>query len=94
VPLDGPEIDARDYADLRDEVLARIRVHTPEWTDFNSSDPGVTLLELFAFLGEALLSYLEDDRARRRRRRRRVMLLAGVSGATFALWWAWRNNNG
>ncbi len=29
--------------------------HYPEWTDFNSSDPGVTLLQLFAFLAEGLL---------------------------------------
>ena len=27
----------------------------PDWTDFNQSDPGVTLVELFAFLGESLL---------------------------------------
>jgi hypothetical protein len=27
----------------------------PKWTDFNSSDPGVTLLQLFAFLAFALL---------------------------------------
>src|SRR5262249_59262182 len=30
-------------------------VYTPEWTDHNASDPGITLIELFAFLGENLL---------------------------------------
>ena len=30
-------------------------VHTPEWTNFNSSDPGVTLVELLSFLSESLL---------------------------------------
>jgi hypothetical protein len=30
-------------------------VHIPEWLDFNRSDPGVTLIELLAFLGENLL---------------------------------------
>jgi hypothetical protein len=35
--------------------LQRIPVYNPEWTDHNPTDPGVTLLELFAFLGENLL---------------------------------------
>jgi hypothetical protein len=30
-------------------------VPAPDWTDFNRSDPGVTLLQLFAFLGLVLL---------------------------------------
>ena len=30
-------------------------MHTPEWTNFNQSDPGVTLVQLFAFLTESLL---------------------------------------
>ena len=49
-----PIIEPRSYQDLVDEALARIPVHNPEWTNFNRSDPGVTLLELFAFLIEAL----------------------------------------
>jgi hypothetical protein len=49
-----PLIDARGYQELLDEALARIPVHNPEWTNFNRSDPGVTLLELFAFVTEAL----------------------------------------
>ena len=30
-------------------------MHTPEWTNLNDSDPGITLLELFAFLTDNLL---------------------------------------
>ena len=30
-------------------------VPAPDWTDFNRSDPGVTLLQLFVFLALALL---------------------------------------
>jgi hypothetical protein len=41
---------------LQDQLLRRFAVHNPEWTDYNESDPGVTLLDLFAFLGETLLS--------------------------------------
>jgi len=55
MPLRTPVLDNRSYAQLRDELVARIPVYTPEWTDHNPSDPGITLLELFAFLGENLL---------------------------------------
>lgn len=50
-----PALDTRSYQDLVDEALARIPIHNPDWTNFNQSDPGVTLLELFAFLTESLL---------------------------------------
>lgn len=55
MPLAIPNLDDRRYQDLRDEALSRIPVYTPEWTNFNKSDPGVTLVELFAFLTENLL---------------------------------------
>lgn len=56
MPVTIPVIDDRRYQDLLDEALARIPVHTPEWTNYSSeSDPGVTLLELFSFLTENLL---------------------------------------
>ncbi len=55
MPLAPPVIDDRRYQQLVDETLARVPVHTPEWTNFNHSDPGVTLVQLFAFLTENLL---------------------------------------
>jgi hypothetical protein len=55
MPLLIPRIDDRDYRQLRQEALERIPVHNPEWTNFNESDPGVTILELFAFLADSLL---------------------------------------
>ena len=55
MPLTIPTIDDRKYQDLLDEALARIPVHNPEWTNFNKSDPGVTLIEVFAFLAENIL---------------------------------------
>lgn len=53
--LPVPILDDRSYQQLRDELVRRIPVYTPEWTDHNASDPGITLIELFAFLGENLL---------------------------------------
>src|SRR5437660_12867049 len=55
MPLPVPILDDRSYQQLRDELVRRIPAYTPEWTDFNASDPGVTLIELFSFLGENLL---------------------------------------
>ncbi|MEP6903118.1 MAG: baseplate J/gp47 family protein [Actinomycetota bacterium] len=55
MPLQIPKIDDRRYQDLLDEALSRIPVHNPEWTNFNRSDPGVTLVEVFAFMTESLL---------------------------------------
>lgn len=55
MPLRSPILDDRSYAQLRDELVARIPVYAPEWTDHHPSDPGITLVELFAFLGENLL---------------------------------------
>lgn len=53
--LIGPILDDRSFEQLRDELIKRIPVYAPEWTDHNTSDPGVALLELFAHLGESLL---------------------------------------
>jgi hypothetical protein len=60
---------------LLDDALARIPIHNPEWTNFNDSDPGVTLLQLYAFLTDALLY-----RANRipERNRRKFLALLGV----------------
>src|SRR5262245_55765056 len=55
MPLPKPILDDRSYQQLRDELIRRIPVYTPEWTDHNPSDPGITLIELFSFLGENLL---------------------------------------
>ena len=53
--VSAPTIDSRTYQTLLDDAMARIATHNPEWTNFNHSDPGITLLELFAFLTDTLL---------------------------------------
>jgi hypothetical protein len=53
--LGRPILDDRSYDELRSELVRRIPVYNPEWTDHNPADPGITLLELFAYLGENLL---------------------------------------
>jgi hypothetical protein len=54
VPLQSPDFDTRKFQDLVTEVRARIPVHTPEYTNFNQSDPGQTLIDVFGFLSETL----------------------------------------
>ncbi len=59
MPLPLPVLDDRTYQDLLDELRARIPVDAPQWTDHNASDPGITLLELFAYLGDMSLYRLD-----------------------------------
>lgn len=53
--LPQPKFETRTYRDLYNEAIARIAAHTPEWTNRSEPDPGVTLLQLFAFMTESLL---------------------------------------
>lgn len=50
-----PLLDDRRFDDLKAEALERIRLNCPEWTDFNASDPGITLVELFAWFTDLML---------------------------------------
>jgi hypothetical protein len=42
-----------------EELVDRARAGLREWTDHTDSDPGVALLDLFAYLGEVLSSYAD-----------------------------------
>jgi hypothetical protein len=55
VPLPGLDLDDRTWADLVLEVKNLIPGYAPDWTDQNPSDPGITLVELFAWLTEMLI---------------------------------------
>lgn len=48
-------LDDRKFTDLVDELRALIPPYGQRWTDYNVSDPGIMLIELFAWLTEALL---------------------------------------
>lgn len=56
-----PVLDDRSYSDLVEATASRIPAHTPEWTNFNDSDPGVSLLELFDLLGTTGINSLLDE---------------------------------
>jgi predicted phage baseplate assembly protein len=54
--LPAPNLDdLRFQRDLVDEARKRIVHYCPEWTDYNLSDPGITLIELFAWMTEMMV---------------------------------------
>lgn len=54
--LPAPNLDdLRFQQDLMDEARLRIIRYCPEWTEYNVSDPGITLLELFAWMTELIV---------------------------------------
>jgi predicted phage baseplate assembly protein len=53
--LPAPNLDDRRFQDLVDDAKRMIQKRCPEWTDHNVSDPGVTLIELFASMTDQLV---------------------------------------
>jgi predicted phage baseplate assembly protein len=53
--LEAPNLDDRTYSDLFAEAKALIPRYTPEWTNHNDSDPGITLLQMFAWMTDLLM---------------------------------------
>ena len=55
MPLPVPNLDDRRFQDLVDDAKRLVQQRCPTWTDHNVSDPGVTLIETFAFMVDLLL---------------------------------------
>lgn len=53
--LPAPNLDDRHFQDLVDDAKRMVQQRCPEWTDHNVSDPGVTLIELFAWMTDLTL---------------------------------------
>ncbi len=60
MPLPVPNLDDRRFQDLVDDAKRLVQLRCPEWTDHNVSDPGVTLIETFAFMTDQLLYRLNQ----------------------------------
>lgn len=50
--LPKENLDNKVFSDLLKEAISRIPIYAPEWTDYNIHDPGITFIELFAWLTE------------------------------------------
>ena len=53
--LPSPNLDDRTFKDIVDEALKRIPTKCNLWTDHNPSDPGITLIELMAWMTEMMI---------------------------------------
>jgi hypothetical protein len=81
MPLTPIQLDDRSFEQLFEEARARIPVHTQEWTNFNDSDPGITIIQLFAFMTETLL-YRSNRIPEANRRKFLSLLGVGLQPAT------------
>lgn len=55
MPLPTPFLDDRHFQDIVDQAKRLIPHYCQEWTDHNVSDPGIALIELFAWMTDMLL---------------------------------------
>jgi hypothetical protein len=53
--IPAPKLDDRTYADIVAEAMRLIPRYCPDWTDHNPADPGITLIELTAWMTELIL---------------------------------------
>jgi predicted phage baseplate assembly protein len=53
--LPAPNLDDRRFQDLVDDAKRMVQSRCPEWTDHNVSDPGITLIETFAYMTDQIL---------------------------------------
>jgi hypothetical protein len=78
----APDLFQRRFGDLVEIGRARLPALAPAWTDHNAHDPGITLMELLAWVAEAQLYSL--SRSRRDERRAYAALLGVVPAGTQA----------
>ena len=71
--LDVPDLDDRTYDELVQDARKRIPVHSESWTDHNATDPGITMLEVLAWVAESDIYQL--DRVTDRHIRKYLRLL-------------------
>lgn len=73
MPISLPNLDDRRWVDLIEQGRALVPLYSPEWTDHNASDPGITLMELFAWVAE--MDVYRLNRITNRQRRRLLQLM-------------------
>ena len=55
-----PKLDDRSFNDIVEEAISMIPRYAPEWTNHNPSDPGITLIELAAWMTDLLIYRLNQ----------------------------------
>jgi hypothetical protein len=76
--IELPTLDDRTFAGFANDARALIPSLTPGWTDHNPTDPGIILIELFAWLADIVMYRI--DRVPDRSYRTFLRLLRGSAG--------------
>ena len=63
-----PILDDERFEEIAEQARSMIPRLAPDWTDFNYHDPGITFLELFAFLKESQQYHLDQIGPRNRQK--------------------------
>lgn len=57
--IDVPELDDREFEEIFEAARRQIPVHTEEWTDHNTHDTGIAILEMLAWISETYTYQLD-----------------------------------
>ena len=57
--LKVPQLNDMTYEQIIQRAVSRIPSLTDQWTDFNSHDPGITVLQTYAWLVDMLNYYMD-----------------------------------
>ena len=79
MPLRVPNLDDRNFTDLVAEARSIVTQYAPKWTNHNPSDPGITLIELLAYISEILIYRL--NRVTQETKLKFLQLLLGGTSA-------------
>ena len=84
----SPDYTDKDFDALRARLIALVRSVFPDWSDFSVASFGNVLLEMYAFVGDVVTFYL-DNQARESRlvtatQRKNVIALAKLLGFQLA----------
>lgn len=81
MPIQLPNLDDRSYDELVAEAISLIPRYASTWTNYNASDPGITLIELLAYFTEILIYRL--DRVGRKNKINFLRLLHGSQNVSY-----------
>ena len=62
------KLDGRSYGEIEKEAIFHIPREYPEWTSYNASDPGITLIQLLSWLTEVQQYHVSQPSQAKRRK--------------------------
>ena len=75
--LNSINLDDKSYEDILAEAISQIPLYSDEWTNYNNSDPGITMvqnLSAFSLLQQAAINEVTEPI------RRNLLRLLGFAG--------------